>query len=1276
MTTQPITPSPNRTIPERWLPVVWVAWLIYALVVLTIHIQGTPLYLADLQAPASSTVGAWERPTYGDAAILPQLGIALAWYARYITLWALLYGVTLYAAGVFIFWRRSQEIMALIVSITLLSLSLGENSIDHLLKQTYPWWNWPVEFNQMVGAVLLLWIGYLFPNGRLVPSWTQWPMIGWSLMNVFWFLFPGIPLNHLYGETAERHLLATFLLVTGCYLTGLYAQIYRYRYVSTYEQRTQTRWVLLGFGANFLNTAVRFLPLAIMPTLNEPGIPRLVHILVGFPLANLLGMVSPITLVIALLRYRLWLVDPILNRAMVYTLLTAALTGIYLMGLYGARWLLPTLATPNSAVAIFIATATAALLFAPIRTVIQRYIDRAFQRERIDAQAALRTLQHEIRTILNLPDLLERLVVRLTEQLHATHGVIYLADETAELSPTQRHGPIEDAMMPLLLTNAQRQRLQDGIAVVTNSDPYHTLLVPLTAPQSTAAPALVGVLALGRRQNGQPYSRADLALLETLGAQAGTAITVAQLAAEEQTRLVWRNSAAGRAAMLAAELPTTPAALLPALHELASRAHADLEAANVLRHLVDAFQQQGHAVAAALAQGYYYLVTGYREPALLIIGLRTLVTELDNASAAAWPAAAAMKRPLTALLHGLQAETIPQITAAAALAVGQPLADAEAADAGAVELCQAQQRLQQAVAFLAAYTRVDASDEQMGLLVQTLDQLTALTHEPAAPLSPPVHTLLLRIAEQWRTVITRQAAALRRQARIQATLVTRRLFAPAAITDDAISSPTTLLLALTNQGRGQAADLVIQLAIQNKHGTQRDSNALNEQRLSKLAAGESMQVAFALPQDNHFDNLYLPLCFTVRYRDEEGLDQQLIYHDELCLLPTSGPFQPIPNPYVAGAPLRPQSPTFVGRQRDLHFIRHSLSQRGNNVALVLTGQRRIGKTSLLQQLLVQLGDNCAPVYLDCQALGIEPGLGRLLVDVAAAIAATLNLAPPEPTSFGDRPSVHFERTFLPQIQQVLGGRRLLLLFDEFEELEARVDRGRLEPELFPYLRHLIQHSPNLAVLFAGTHRLHDLNPTYWSAFFNVAQYRRMGHLSLEDARHLITAPVAPLLQYDDLALEWMLRVSGKHPYFLQLLCYTLVNRANAAERSYITAAQVRAAIDETLNLAESHLLYLWGRASPELRPVLHAAADVGRDGAAFTPAEVYGYLAAQAALPEQQCLSEREIAERFNQLASAEILEPVRPGEPRYRFRLELLRLWIVLQGHGYQRDVSHWGHI
>ncbi|MCB0187017.1 MAG: hypothetical protein KDE31_22275, partial [Caldilineaceae bacterium] len=133
MTNHPTTPPPNRMIPQSWLPVARVGWLIYALIVLTIHLVGTPHYMTLLQTPEKLTVGAWERPTIGDAAALPALGLSLQWYARYITSWAVLYGITLFGAGIFVFWRRSHEVMAVIVSLTLLSYSLGENSIDHLL---------------------------------------------------------------------------------------------------------------------------------------------------------------------------------------------------------------------------------------------------------------------------------------------------------------------------------------------------------------------------------------------------------------------------------------------------------------------------------------------------------------------------------------------------------------------------------------------------------------------------------------------------------------------------------------------------------------------------------------------------------------------------------------------------------------------------------------------------------------------------------------------------------------------------------------------------------------------------------------------------------------------------------------------------------------------------------------------------------------------------------------------------------------------------------------
>ncbi len=1270
MTNHPTSPSPNRTIPDAWLPAARVGWLLYALFVLVIHVRSLPRYLSHLQMANGTVPTAWEWPTVGDVAVLQGWGIPLPLYAAYIATWSLLFVVVLYGTGLFVFWRRSHEVVALLVALALLSLSLELNSIDDALTLYDPRWAPPTDFNQMIGVTLLLWIGYLFPDGYYQPPWTKWLATAWIAMNLLWFVFPDIPLNHIYGETANRTPLATFLLIAGCFLTGTYAQFYRYRHMESAEQRAQTRWVLLGFLANFVPTTLHFVPLALFPQLLVAGAPRLIHILIAFPLANLAGLTVPITLTIALLRYRLWLVDPILNRAMVYTLLIAALTGIYGAALFLTERLLRLWLALPSELAIFAATVTAALLFLPAYHTLRRLVDRTFQREQIDVQTAFRTLQGEIRTIIALPELLQRLVARITEMLHATHGAIYLAEAADRFTLTESHGAAAALPVHVGVSPEQRQQLAQGLAVkLAAGATLHTLLIPLTAPQTDTGDPLVGILALGRRANGQPYTRDDRALLETMGVQAGTALTVARLVAEEQSRTAWRTSAAGRAATLAAELPTVPQALLPQLHELATRAHNDLETANTLRHLADAFTQRGAALAATLANGYYFLATGGREPAMIIVGLRTLVMELAKTPPLAWPEAAALQRPLATLLAGLQAETWLDILPACANPTAAFL-HRSAADIGGItgvdseaitELQLAQQSLQSAVAGLTAYAQTATVDDQLGLLVQTLDQLNTMIHYLPGALSPPVQTLVQRIAEHWRALITRQAAALRRQAQVVATLVTRRVFAP-QLTDE--HGAVTVIVALVNQGRGEAVDINVHLDTPLPHRDLRrdlhyDRLGEGTATLPRLAPGERRELAFTFVPTAETT---IPLHFTIHYGDEESAAKQLRYHETVHLLPAADGFQPIPNPYVAGAPLRPHSATFVGRQSDMNFIHDALASRESNMALVLTGERRMGKTSLLQQLLVQIDAAYVPVYLDCQALAIEPGLGHLLFDLAEAIAVALEMTIPAATAFAERPSAFFERTFLPQVQQTLGQRRLLLLFDEFEELEARVDRERLEPELFPYLRHLIQHSglatnANLMVLFAGTHQLHELNPDYWSAFFNVAHHRRLTFLQPEEARLLILQPVAPHLHYDDLALDQMFRLTGGHPYFLQLLCHVVVNEANREERTYVTLAHIHRALEGVFDLATSHLLYLWSGVAAEQKPLLVSAARVAQDGASFYSGDLAAGRTDQATQ-----LTPQQVTTVLQHFVAQEILQPLPHSEGRYRFTLDLLRRWIARQ--------------
>ena len=88
--------------------------------------------------------------------------------------------------------------------------------------------------------------------------------------------------------------------------------------------------------------------------------------------------------------------------------------------------------------------------------------------------------------------------------------------------------------------------------------------------------------------------------------------------------------------------------------------------------------------------------------------------------------------------------------------------------------------------------------------------------------------------------------------------------------------------------------------------------------------------------------------------------------------------------------------------------------------------------------------------------------------------------------------------------------------------------------------------------------------------------------------------MAPHLVYDDLALDKILRVTAGHPYFLQLVCYTLVKQANQQKTGYVTISDVNVALGDMLRLGEVHFAYLWQRSNPAERAVLAAAAHLKR----------------------------------------------------------------------------------
>jgi len=245
------------------------------------------------------------------------------------------------------------------------------------------------------------------------------------------------------------------------------------------------------------------------------------------------------------------------------------------------------------------------------------------------------------------------------------------------------------------------------------------------------------------------------------------------------------------------------------------------------------------------------------------------------------------------------------------------------------------------------------------------------------------------------------------------------------------------------------------------------------------------------------------------------------------------------------------------------------------------------------------------------------------------------------------------------VHEVIGERHLLILFDEFEELESAVRRGSLDSSVFGFWRHLIQHGEKISVVFCGTHRMEELASDYWNVLFNLTLYRHVGFLDQPEAQRLIQEPVAKYgMRYDDLALDKIWRITAGHPYFLQLLCHSLVNRHNKLGRNYVTVADVNAALDEILASGEAHFVYMWAESKPQNRLVLTALSRLMLLTGRATAVQVLDYLEDRGIHMERQAIS---VA--LHDLVLNDILSESDDADPTigdvYRWKLGLLGLWV-----------------
>jgi hypothetical protein len=379
---------PSSRLRQPWLIAARLLWGTAALLSIGTFVASIPARFIQLSTVALGKQMGVGQLTPADVAALAQLGISSSSYAAYIVTLEGIVALVCVGVAAVIVWYKSDDGLALLVTLTLIMLGVVSTPPITALVAIQPAWQLPAHLLRALFLVCIFLFFYLFPDGRFIPGWTRWLAAMWMVYAFVSLLVPALvpPINLVTAEALPDILVNVWLL---CHFgVAILAQIYRYRRVSTPRQRQQTKWIVFGFLAVFLTAVGVVLPSLSFPSLRQPGVTNSVYELVGVTALLCVFLVLPITIGLAILRRRLWDIDIIINRTLVYGILTISLALLYIGSVVLFRQLLAPL-TGSSALAIVASTLVSAALFNPLRRRIQNIIDRRFYRRKYDATKAL-----------------------------------------------------------------------------------------------------------------------------------------------------------------------------------------------------------------------------------------------------------------------------------------------------------------------------------------------------------------------------------------------------------------------------------------------------------------------------------------------------------------------------------------------------------------------------------------------------------------------------------------------------------------------------------------------------------------------------------------------------------------------------------------------------------------------------------------------------------------------------------------------------------------------
>ena len=475
----PIRPSSPQTPQPLWLKLARLFQVLVICLTIGLFIASIPINYEQRSIICETESCPPDQVTLAGERALKRIGVSVASFVTLTIALDILVAVTFTTCAVVIFVRKPNDILAIFVTIML--VTFGAATFTGAIRGigiVYPQLDWLLKAIGLIGNCSMLAFFFVFPNGRFVPRWSTFILALYALVQVPRFYFPDSPLN-LQATSLPLY----NMLFIGINLGGVASQIHRYRRVSDIVEKHQTKWVVYGLTlavGGFM--VIRTISYTLLDPMGS-GLPIEIALSI---LAILFILLLPLSITIAVIRYRLWDINPIINRTLVYGALSASTIALYIFAVGFASKSFQ----EASLIVSFVATGVIAILFEPLREQLQRAVNRLMYGERDDPATVLTKLSGRLDSALAPDSVLQTIVETLAQTLRLPYAAISLSDDT--------HAP--------------------RFASTVSLPPSELIRLPLTYQTER-----VGELTLAPRAIGESFSPTDMRLINLIAGQAGIA---------------------------------------------------------------------------------------------------------------------------------------------------------------------------------------------------------------------------------------------------------------------------------------------------------------------------------------------------------------------------------------------------------------------------------------------------------------------------------------------------------------------------------------------------------------------------------------------------------------------------------------------------------------------------------------------------------------------------------------------------------------------------------